>query len=181
MKNGQKYILTLDTTAKVISAAFIVAIIVLMLVYIVMVTFLNRPFEINEENLPFLFALNSLLLLLLLLPCYLYAPLSYELTDTQLLISRPIGTLSFPYKEMNKITPMEKWGGITSFIRLFGVGGLFGYYGLMYSRTEGRFGAYLSALKPIIFIQLKNEKKIAVNLVHPDFLNQLTEKVNPSK
>lgn len=74
---------------------------------------------------------------------YSYSPLGYSVRDGALVIHRPWKPLVIPLEEIRKVqlvAPEEVRGGL----RAFGVGGLFGYYGLFfYPRLGGYVRFYL--------------------------------------
>jgi len=79
----------------------------------------------------------------ILLSSYSYSPLGYSVRDGALVIHRPWKPLVIPLEEIRKVqlvAPEEVKGGL----RAFGVGGLFGYYGLFfYPRLGGYVRFYL--------------------------------------
>lgn len=79
----------------------------------------------------------------ILLFSYSYSPLGYSVRDGALVIHRPWKTVVIPLEEIRKVqlvSPEEVGVGL----RTFGVGGLFGYYGLFfYPRLGGYVRFYL--------------------------------------
>jgi len=79
----------------------------------------------------------------LLLSTYSYSPLGYSVRDGALVIHRPWKPVVIPLEEIRAVqlvAPEEVRGGL----RAFGVGGLFGYYGLFfYPRLGGYVRFYL--------------------------------------
>jgi Bacterial PH domain len=88
------------------------------------------------------FVLTSLSLLAILL-CFAYSPRGYELAGRSILVKRLAGTVRIPLdglREARRATPDDFRGGI----RLWGSGGLFGYYGLFSTTKLGKSTWYVT-------------------------------------
>lgn len=95
---------------------------------------------------------------------YLYRPLNYTLTEKDLLIKRPIGTVRIPRVSITAINPIER-KKIRGAIRTFGVGGLFGYYGKFYTFSIGSMTWYMTNRNKALLLTTTSQRKI---LISPD-------------
>lgn len=65
---------------------------------------------------------------------YAFSPRSFEISDGAFRVKRLIGDVTFPLTSLRFVrdaTPADFWGCV----RLWGSGGLFGYYGLFWSKA----------------------------------------------
>lgn len=93
---------------------------------------------------------------------YLYRPLGYTVTDKELLIHRPIGSIRIPRVSITEIIPIGS-GKIFGAIRLFGVGGLFGYYGTFYTFSMGRMSYYVTNKNKALLLKTSAKRKIVIS------------------
>jgi hypothetical protein len=88
------------------------------------------------------FVLTSLSLLVIFL-CFAYSPRGYLFAGRSILVKRLAGTARVPLDELRearRATPDDFRGGI----RLWGSGGLFGYYGLFSTTKLGKSTWYVT-------------------------------------
>jgi hypothetical protein len=81
--------------------------------------------------------------LLVIVLCFAYSPRGYVLAGRSILVKRLAGTIRIPIDELRearRATPDDFRGGI----RLWGSGGLFGYYGLFSTAKLGRSTWYVT-------------------------------------
>lgn len=71
---------------------------------------------------------------------YLYSPRSYRLSDSAIVIERPLRNVEIPITSVRKVETVNVSSGNT--IRVFGVGGLFGVYGRFRNSELGPFTMY---------------------------------------
>lgn len=83
---------------------------------------------------------------------FLYCPVYLQIDDKTLIIKRVKGKLKIPIAEIETITPIDK-SEITSSIRVFGSGGLFGYLGVFRSSRRGTFYMYVTELSNLYMIK----------------------------
>jgi len=91
----------------------------------------------------------------------------YVVNNNELIIKRPVKERKIQIsdiQEIRLINPGEMFGTI----RTFGVGGLFGYYGLFYNRTFGSMTLYTTQRKNRVIIKTKSNSKIVIS---PDDLS----------
>jgi hypothetical protein len=69
---------------------------------------------------------------------YLFSPLGYSVRAGALVIHRPLRSLVIPLEEIRKVQILTP-EAVSSSFRVFGVGGLFGYYGLFFRTNLGGY------------------------------------------
>jgi hypothetical protein len=109
---------------------------------------LMLSFIIN--NIFFKIDIIILYLSILIIP-YLWAPKGYRIKDNVVTVNRLIGDLKILVTEEPKQWNWTWWG-----LRLFGSGGLYGYYGLFTFRKTGR--VYMHATNRHNLILIKDNK-----------------------
>jgi hypothetical protein len=109
---------------------------------------------------PALFLAGALLLAILLLCYFFWAPVAYELADDRLTVFFRASRKSFgPVIRCSPIDkPLPWWAGI----RLWGNGGLFAGSGIFWSKRYGVFRAYVTRSKHTewILVETKHRKII---------------------
>jgi len=119
--------------------------------------------------------------LLLLFPlvlggCYAFSIKGYMIEGAELIIVRPIGSKKISISDIAGVRAVRR-EEMRGAIRIFGVGGLFGYYGKFYSWTLGSLTLYTTQRKNRLLIIMKSGKKI---LISPDDMS-LEEQLNNLK
>ena len=155
---------SLDKTQKIITVAIIHLFTVLF--------FLGFPFS-GKENIT-----NSLLIGLLFLVitivAYAFSTKSIELNQNDLCVKRPFDKVILLRSDIIKIQKIE-YKDLSSSLRTFGCGGLFGYFGKFWNKQQGSMTWYVTDMKNPVMIETKNGKKIVLT---PDdreqFLEQFT-------
>lgn len=106
----------------------------------------------------------AILLLIIYLLCMLLKPLSYEISEDELVIHRLIKSVRINRSDIESLELKEK-SDLKGTIRIFGVGGLFGWYGKFANSQLGNMTWYVTRRdKPVLIIK-KDSKKI---LISPD-------------
>jgi hypothetical protein len=151
---------SLDNLTKIITS------IIFIIPVVIGVRLFNSAQIINAD---FIFSYGSIVLLfiLILLVCYLFHTRKYIVSNQELIIKRPVKERKIPISDMEEIR-LIKPGEMLGTIRTFGVGGLFGYYGLFYNKTFGSMTLYTTQRKNRIFIRTKTNGKIVIS---PDDLS----------
>jgi hypothetical protein len=133
----------------------------------IFMTFMN---EDVLKPLPFpVFVFYIFVVLTLAIP-YILSIDSYSiLPGESIVINKVIGKVRIPFSNLTQIDviPANKmWLSI----RLFGSGGLYGYFGIFYNKLYGRMTWYATQKKNTLVIITRDNKKI---LITPDDLNGL--------
>lgn len=114
---------------------------------------------------------------LLFVFCYILSPKHYVVGAHNLMAySKWQFVFSWPLKEITsaKLVSKEQLGWTLIIFRVFGVGGLFGYYGLFYNLTFGWTWWYASQNKNYVLLELQNGKKVILTPDNPEeFINAL--------
>jgi len=126
--------------------------IVTSVVFILMVGFFIASIYING------LIIAALIMLIILIFCYLYAPTSFEISDSRLIVYRNYGKIEF-----NHITgcrAIEKKVPFT--IRLWGNGGVFAGTGIFWKRLYGVFRMYITHAKQSEFVVVETVRQIII-------------------
>lgn len=91
-----------------------------------------------------------------LLVTFLYCPTHLCFNNKTLIIKRIKGAIKIPVTEIKTVAPIKK-SEITSSIRIFGSGGLFGYLGIFKNRRMGKFYMYATELSDLYVIKTHNK------------------------
>jgi hypothetical protein len=154
--------LEFDLTTKIISA-LVIAIPFVMII---------AQYSVIKENNEIL-ALTSIFLFITYFVAWMLHPTSYEITNENLVIHRPVRAIKISLASIKNIERTEPGYSM----RLFGSGGLFGYYGLFSSNKLGRHHRYTGNNKNLVLIS--TEKKKYLLSIHDDlFFQELSKKTN---
>ena len=128
------------------------------------------------------FSSLSLIVIILLLLVYLFTfllrPLHYTITDTALIIQRPLFSKKIARSDIESLELFIN-GELNWAIRTFGVGGLFGYFGRFYKGSIGSMNWYATRRNKAVLIRTYEGENIVVT---PDdyqnFMRELTAPVS---
>jgi hypothetical protein len=147
--------LEFDLTTKIISA-IVIAIPFVMLI--------AQYYVVNNNNV--ILTLTSFFLFITYLVAWLLHPTSYEINNENLLVHRPISAIKIKLASIKNIEKTEPGYSM----RLFGSGGLFGYYGLFTSNKLGRHHRYTGNNKNLVL--LTTDKKKYLLSIHDELFFQ---------
>ncbi|UYW02268.1 PH domain-containing protein [Flavobacterium agricola] len=116
---------------------------------------------------------TSLLMFAILFICWLYAPYCYEITSTDFIIRRRIGAIKIKKDAIQSVQMLTK-NEISGSIRTFGVGGLFGYYGIFEVSKIGKTTFYITQCKNLILLVTNTNKKMLISPNDVNLINQFT-------
>jgi hypothetical protein len=154
--------LEFDLTTKIISA-LVIAIPFVMII---------AQYSVIKENNEIL-TLTSIFLFITYFVAWMLHPTSYEISNENLIIHRPVRSIKISLESIKNIERTEPGYSM----RLFGSGGLFGYYGLFSSNKLGRHHRYTGNNKNLVLIS--TEKKKYLLSIHDDlFFQELSKKIN---
>jgi len=88
--------------------------------------------------------------LVVLVWSWAYSPTGYRIAGGELLIERPIGTLRLDLRDLREVRLDPSLGAA---IRVFGDGGLFGGWGIFWSRRMGWFRVYVRRSRPLVMVR----------------------------
>lgn len=111
------------------------------------------------------FSTLSLIVIILLLLAYLFTfllrPLHYTITDTTLIIQRPLSSKKIARADIEALELFIN-GELNWAIRTFGVGGLFGYFGRFFKGSIGSMTWYATRRNKAVLIRTKKGDRIVV-------------------
>jgi hypothetical protein len=102
----------------------------------------------------------SILLLLLLLVSYALSTKFYVLNDKGIVIKKRVGEKTISYNEIEWIKSIS---ALDSYIRIFGIGGLFGYNGIFLSTSSQLIYLYMNHRNNLIQIKRYNKPLIYIS------------------
>ena len=162
-----EYKASMDTLTKIITAVTVVIFIV------IIYSFAKDVWKNKDGDLTSLIVSISATVsfIALLVLTWLYAPQSYTLTDAELIINRPAAKRVINRSEIMDVKEVKS-NDLGMFIRTFGNGGLFGYYGKFYSSKLGSMTLYTTQRKNRLLITTTTGKKI---MISPDDMKIIDE------
>jgi len=110
-----------------------------------------------------------MMLVLIIIGCWLFAPKSYSIYGGDLIINRPVGNVKIKLSQVTEakvLNSSEMWG----LIRTFGNGVLFGYCGKFYNSKRKHITLYTTQRKNRVLIKTSHCKKIVIS---PDDRNMI--------
>ncbi len=117
-------------------------------------------------------ALQVLVFIALPLAVYLFSPLGYSVRDGALVIHRPLKPVVIPLAEIENVEILAS-DDITASYRVFGVGGLFGYYGFFFRNDLGIVRFYLRNKENPIMIDTASHGRLLISPDSPGLLRAL--------
>ena len=165
-----RYIIELSKSVKVITALTIL--VVLVVVGYAAHHILNAGGSTGEMALK----LSGLLLIIvILLVAFAFAPKELVIDDDKLVLVRRIGRRAIP---LNRIRAVSNYTAGKD-IRLFASGGYFGYYGYFTNAAYGRYEAFVGSLKQAFAVTLKNGKVVVLSCSDaPSFITELRRRIS---
>ena len=167
------YKVSLDTMAKIITG-----VIVAMTVGFLMAGFYAATSEVGESDLKegFPFFLPAGIMLLVILFCYGFRITGYELDDESLRICRPVSSLLIGFAEIKEVSvASESVMGRT--YRLFGNGGVFGYFGLFRNAAFGNMYWYATRNSNWIILEASGNRKLVITPDDPGMAEAIRRKI----
>ena len=98
---------------------------------------------------------------------FLFRPINYKLNDNELIIHRSISDIKINRNKIKHVEHLEKSTLAWSW-RVFGVGGLFGYWGKFTNSKLGSMTWYATRRDNAVLIQMISQKKIIITPNDPD-------------
>ncbi|WP_443945907.1 PH domain-containing protein [Pedobacter sp. AW1-32] len=157
------YKASLDKTAKIITLA-----VTFLFAAIICWKFIDSKSHYSNFQIPIVVGLISIYA-----GAYIFRPVHYELTQTALLIRRPVVNVTINPQQIKRATVLDRktMGWV---MRTFGVGGLFGFYGYFTNAKFGQMTWYATRKDQVVLIETFQGKKIVVSPDNPDqFLKAL--------
>lgn len=115
-------------------------------------------------------------LLLVYAISYVFMVRKYSVTDDSLVVCRPFGIrTTIPKSDITSVQVLPK-GAIGNALRIFGVGGLFGYSGKFYNSKYGTMTWYRTRTDKTVLITTLKNKKIVLSPDDPEAFAQALQK-----
>jgi hypothetical protein len=112
------------------------------------------------------------MLLLIYGGAYLYRPLHYDLNSRELVIHRPLNPVVIPREDIEGVQLVDATE-MKGTIRIFGVGGLFGYYGQFLNSRLGSMTWYATRRNKMVLLHTRDNTKIVLSPDEPEvFVSQ---------
>lgn len=110
-------------------------------------------------------------------PYFFSSVREYVIKADRLVINRPVGSFSLPYSQ---IIAAKVVNSVNIGYKVFANAGLFGYYGLFYSKDDNdRVRIYATNLKQLVQIKTGDGKKIYISPAEPEkFVEALKQYLN---
>src|SRR5205809_6718386 len=117
-----------------------------------------RAFSYFDTN-PFAAVLSLTATMAIIIVCLLCRPLEYILTDDSLIVRRVLKNVTIARKEITTVRSVgEK--ELKGLVRVFGVGGLFGYFGKYGGKKSGGIDMYATNRSNSIMIETSAQSLI---------------------
>lgn len=142
-----KFAASLDKTAKVITIG-----IGILFAFLIALPFLGKESDTAEIYIP-----GGLLAIYTL--AFLFSPQRYSVTESLLIIHRPIRNIYLRRRDIEEVGVLEK-ANVNGAMRTFGVGGLFGYFGKFYNYGIGSATWYMTRTDKAVLVRMKNKKVV---------------------
>jgi hypothetical protein len=105
---------------------------------------------------------------------FLFAPKNYSIKPDVVLIHRPLTNVSIKKSDIKSVEIVER-NKISGAWRIFGVGGLFGYYGRFWNSEMGTMTFYATRTADAVLIRTHADNKIILTPDDPEaFLRYYT-------
>lgn len=114
------------------------------------------------------------LILLIFLISYVLSPFAYQLTGDKLIINKKLFPKTIVLSEIHNVSTVE-YDDLGIRYRIWGSGGLFGWYGYFYSTDIGKILLQCSKRKNLVKITTNNNKLIVLS---PDDDNLFIKSIN---
>jgi len=121
----------------------------------------TSEFQFSNVVSPGPFYVMPFAFILILLFTYGFSPKGYALEDGQFTVWRPFKAKQFQISDIISVTAVEK-KNLKGSIRTFGVGGLFGYFGLFRNSTYGNMVWFATRRDRFVVIERSNGKTIVI-------------------
>ncbi len=96
-----------------------------------------------------------------------FRPINYKLTKDKLIIHRPLSDIEIDRIEIKTVEQLDK-GKLSWAVRIFGVGGLFGYWGKFSNTKIGTMTWYATRRNNAVLVTTIYNKKIVLTPNEPE-------------
>ena len=168
-----KYKASMDTVTKGLTIG--VSILLLLSGFIPFLS--NNEFRFPELIHPSLVYVMPFSLIIILILTYGFSPKGYAIEDRQLVIYRPFQNKYYSTENILKVSMIDR-KELKNSLRIFGVGGLFGYFGLFRNSRYGTMIWYATRRDQFVVIERSNGKVIVLTPDDPNSFVSEYEQIN---
>ena len=151
------YKTSLDNLAKVVTS----------IITISFAVFIVGQFLLMKAEGKFVPNIATILLSLIYFGTFSFRPISYKLTDKKLIIHRPLSDIKIDRTEIKTVEQLDK-EKLSWAVRIFGVGGLFGYWGKFSNTKVGSMTWYATRRNNAVLVTTIHNKKIVLTPNEPE-------------
>jgi hypothetical protein len=151
------YKTSLDNLAKLVT-------IVVSIVFAVIIVI---QFSLINDEVQFVPIFTTILFLIIYFGTFFFRPVSYILTPDQLIIHRPLSNIKILRTDIKTVEHIDK-NDLKWSIRIFGVGGLFGYWGKFRNKKMGTMTWYATRRNNVVLVRTIHQKKIILTPNEPE-------------
>jgi len=121
----------------------------------------TSEFHLSNVLSPGPFYVMPFAMIIIVILTYGFSPKGYVMEEGELTILRPFKAKNYPLSDIQSVSEVEK-KNLKGSIRTFGVGGLFGYFGLFRNNTYGNMVWYATRRDRFVVIERSNGKTIVI-------------------
>lgn len=147
----------LDNLAKLVT---MVVTIVFAVIIVVQISLIND----EVQSVPIF---TTTLFLFIYFGTFFFRPVSYILIPDQLIIHRPLSNIKILRTDIKTVEHIDKYDLKWS-LRIFGVGGLFGYWGKFRNKKLGSMTWYATRRNNVVLVTTIHQKKIILTPNEPE-------------
>lgn len=114
----------------------------------------------DSDKTKWAFVIIRWILILMLLGGLYYCPRYVEITPSRLIIDRLLTKKQIPVSEIVSAVPYQR---TMNFVRTWGSGGLFGFWGWFRNQELGRFFVYATSLDQLVLVTLGSGRKYVIS------------------
>jgi hypothetical protein len=148
-----KFTASLDGLAKGVTiSSFVVFIFTIAFPY-----FVTKLSEMGVEAI-----LIPLFLILVFFGIYIFRPISYAVTEQEVIIHRPLKDVKINRKDIQSVEILDE-NFAKNTLRTFGVGGLWGYFGKFAHSSMGSMDWYVTRRDRLVLLKNSENKKMVLS------------------
>ena len=151
------YKTSLDNLAKVVT----------IVITILFAAIIVGQFSLINDNGKSVPIFTTILLSLIYFGTFSFRPISYKLTDNKLIVHRPLSDIKIDRTEIKSVEQLDK-AKLSWAVRIFGVGGLFGYWGKFSNTKIGSMTWYATRRNNAVLVTTIHNKKIILTPNEPE-------------
>jgi Bacterial PH domain len=161
-----KFTASFDGLAKVVTISSIIIMIIIFT--IAFPYFIQNPSEMGIEAI-----FIPLFLIIIFLGIFIFRPISYSITDQEIIVHRPFKDIKISRKDIQSIEILDKKFSENT-LRTFGVGGAWGYFGKFTHSSFGSMDWYVTRRDKLVLLKVSGNKKLVVS---PDELELFVQEL----